>query len=35
MSLLLETLRSPEFCAVVTALGGYDTTETGSIRSVA
>lgn len=31
---LLETLRSADFRAVVTALGGYDTAETGSIRSV-
>jgi molybdate-binding protein/DNA-binding transcriptional regulator YhcF (GntR family) len=34
IGLLLETLRSPEFCAVVSALGGYDTSETGAIRSV-
>jgi molybdate-binding protein/DNA-binding transcriptional regulator YhcF (GntR family) len=32
---LLETLRSADFLAVVTALGGYDTAETGAIRSVA
>jgi molybdate-binding protein/DNA-binding transcriptional regulator YhcF (GntR family) len=31
---LLETLRSADFQAVVTALGGYDTTESGVIRSV-
>ena len=31
---LLDTLKSPDFRAVVTALGGYDTAETGSIRSV-
>ncbi len=31
---LLETLRSADFRAVVTALGGYDTTESGTIRSV-
>ena len=31
----LETLRSSDFRAVVTALGGYDTAESGSVRSVA
>jgi len=31
---LLETLRSADFGAVVTALGGYDTVESGAIRSV-
>ncbi|MFN8633434.1 MAG: substrate-binding domain-containing protein [Chloroflexota bacterium] len=31
---LLETLRSESFRAVVTALGGYDTAESGVIRSV-
>lgn len=31
---LLETLRSASFRAVVTALGGYDTAESGAIRSV-
>jgi molybdate-binding protein/DNA-binding transcriptional regulator YhcF (GntR family) len=31
---LFETLRSPDFRAVVTALGGYDTAESGAIRSV-
>ena len=31
---LLETLRSADFRAVVTALGGYDTAESGSVRSV-
>jgi putative molybdopterin biosynthesis protein len=31
---LLETLRSADFRAVVAALGGYDTTESGAIRSV-
>jgi putative molybdopterin biosynthesis protein len=31
---LLETLQSADFRAVVTALGGYDTAETGSMRSV-
>jgi molybdate-binding protein/DNA-binding transcriptional regulator YhcF (GntR family) len=31
---LLETLRSPDFHAVVAALGGYDTAESGAIRSV-
>jgi putative molybdopterin biosynthesis protein len=31
---LLETLRSASFRAVVTALGGYDTAESGSVRSV-
>jgi putative molybdopterin biosynthesis protein len=31
---LLETLRSADFRAVVTALGGYDTAESGTIRSV-
>ena len=31
---LLETLRSDDFRAVVTALGGYDTTESGVVRSV-
>lgn len=30
---LLETLRSAEFRAVVTALGGYDTAESGAVRS--
>ncbi|MGE3912179.1 MAG: substrate-binding domain-containing protein [Chloroflexota bacterium] len=30
---LLETLRSPDFRAVVTALGGYDTAESGMVRS--
>jgi molybdate-binding protein/DNA-binding transcriptional regulator YhcF (GntR family) len=30
---LLETLRSADFRAVVTALGGYDTAESGAIRS--
>jgi putative molybdopterin biosynthesis protein len=30
---LLETLRSPDFRAVVTALGGYDTAESGVVRS--
>ena len=30
---LFETLRSPDFRAVVTALGGYDTAESGTIRS--
>ena len=31
---LLETLRSADFRAVVTALGGYDTAESGTVRSV-
>jgi putative molybdopterin biosynthesis protein len=31
---LLETLRSDDFRAVVTALGGYDTAESGTVRSV-
>jgi molybdate-binding protein/DNA-binding transcriptional regulator YhcF (GntR family) len=31
---LLETLRSADFRAVVTALGGYDTAESGAVRSV-
>lgn len=31
---LLETLRSDDFRAVVTALGGYDTAESGAMRSV-
>ena len=31
---LLATLRSADFQAVVTALGGYDTAESGAIRSV-
>ena len=31
---VLLMLQSPELQAVVTALGGYDTTESGSIRSV-
>jgi molybdate-binding protein/DNA-binding transcriptional regulator YhcF (GntR family) len=31
---LLETLRSPDFRAVVTALGGYDIAESGAVRSV-
>lgn len=30
---LLETLRSFDFRAVVTALGGYDTSESGAVRS--
>jgi putative molybdopterin biosynthesis protein len=30
---LLETLRSSDFRAVVTALGGYDTAESGAVRS--
>jgi molybdate-binding protein len=30
---LLETLRSADFRAVVTALGGYDTAESGAVRS--
>lgn len=30
---LLETLRSADFRAVVTALGGYDTAESGTVRS--
>jgi putative molybdopterin biosynthesis protein len=30
---LLETLRSADFRAVVTALGGYDTAESGVVRS--
>lgn len=30
---LLDTLRSPTFRAVVTALGGYDTAESGTVRS--
>ena len=31
---LLETLRSTDFRAVVTAMGGYDTAESGTVRSV-
>jgi molybdate-binding protein/DNA-binding transcriptional regulator YhcF (GntR family) len=31
---LLETLRSADFRAVVTALGGYDTAESGTVRRV-
>ncbi|MCC7367850.1 MAG: GntR family transcriptional regulator [Chloroflexi bacterium] len=31
---VLETLRSADFRAVVTALGGYDTSESGVVRSV-
>jgi molybdate-binding protein/DNA-binding transcriptional regulator YhcF (GntR family) len=31
---LLETLLSDDFRAVVTALGGYDTAESGTVRSV-
>ena len=31
---LLETLRQDDFRSVVTALGGYDTSESGTIRSV-
>jgi molybdopterin molybdotransferase/putative molybdopterin biosynthesis protein len=31
---LLETLHSADFRAVVTALGGYDTAESGTVRSV-
>ncbi len=31
---VLEMLRSADFRAVVTALGGYDTTESGTVRSV-
>jgi molybdate-binding protein/DNA-binding transcriptional regulator YhcF (GntR family) len=31
---ILATLRTADFQAVVTALGGYDTSESGSIRSV-
>lgn len=31
---LLETLRSADFRAVVTALGGYDTAESGAVRTV-
>jgi putative molybdopterin biosynthesis protein len=31
---VLETLRSADFRAVVTALGGYDTAESGTLRSV-
>ena len=33
VQMLVETLRSPDFRAVVTALGGYDTAESGSIRT--
>jgi molybdate-binding protein/DNA-binding transcriptional regulator YhcF (GntR family) len=33
MQKLLETLRSVDFRAVVTALGGYDTAESGAVRS--
>lgn len=32
---LLDALRSDHFRAVVTALGGYDTSESGAVRSVA
>jgi molybdate-binding protein/DNA-binding transcriptional regulator YhcF (GntR family) len=31
---LIETLRSADFRAVVTALGGYDTAESGAVRTV-